>query len=335
MKNIVIIGGGTGTFTLLAGLRKFPSNNTVIVSSADDGGSTGVLRRDLGVMPVGDIRQCLVGLSYTDDAIRDLFSYRFDRGALAGHTVGNIILAGLEKTTGTMEKAIAVAGALLNVRGAVLPVTTRPTTLSAVYADGRTVSGEHHIDEPTRRNATGITGLKLTPSVSASPRVLTALEQADAIVFGPGDLYTSVLPNLLPRGVVERIRASTAKKIVVANIMTKPGQTDGFAASDFVRVIGEYLSRTSGLRKNAPCLPDVALVNTKRPDAPSLAHYKKQGAAPVAADSAAIRAMGVEVIAGDMLSRRVVRRVAGDALTRSILRHDSDKTAKIIWKLLS
>lgn len=330
MKNIVIIGGGTGTFTLLAGLRKFPSNNTVIVSSADDGGSTGVLRRDLGVMPVGDIRQCLVGLSYTDDAIRDLFSYRFDRGVLAGHTVGNIILAGLEKTTGTIEKAIAVAGTLLNVRGAVLPVTMSPTALSATYTNGRKVSGEHNIDEPARRSTAGITGLKLAPSAPANPRVLDALEQADAIVFGPGDLYTSVLPNLLPRDIAERIRASAAKKIVVANIMTKPGQTDGFAASDFVRVIGEYLSH-----KGVPCLPDIALVNTKKPDAPSLAHYKKQGATPVAADLVTIRAMGVSVIAKDMLSRRTVRRVAGDALTRSTLRHDSDKTAKIIWKLIS
>lgn len=330
MKNIVIIGGGTGTFTLLAGLRKFPANNSVIVSSADDGGSTGVLRRELGVMPVGDIRQCLVGLSYTDDALRDLFSYRFDRGSLAGHAVGNIILAGLEKTTGDIEKAIAVASALLNVRGAVLPATLAPTTLSAVYADGRRVSGEHRIDEPAIHRAVSITALKLTPAVPANPRALVALEQADAIIFGPGDLYTSVLPNLLVKGVAERIRASAAKKIMVTNIMTKPGQTDGFAASDFIRVITAYLSK-----KGSACAPDIALVNTKKPDAASLAHYKKQGAEFVAPDSAIIRSLGVSVVAADMLSRRAYRRVQGDALTRSILRHDSDKTAKIIWKLIS
>ncbi|MFY9463160.1 MAG: gluconeogenesis factor YvcK family protein, partial [Candidatus Sungiibacteriota bacterium] len=209
MKNIVIIGGGTGTFTLLAGLRKFPTNNSVIVSSADDGGSTGVLRRELGIMPVGDIRQCLVGLSYTDDAMRNLFSYRFDRGTLAGHTVGNIILAGLEKTAGSMEKAIALAGAMLNVRGAVLPVTLVSTTLAATYADGKKVSGEHLIDEPRTHRTSPIVSLKLTPAAPANPAALTALEKADAIVFGPGDLFTSVLPNLIVKGVAERIRASS------------------------------------------------------------------------------------------------------------------------------
>ena len=330
MKNIVIIGGGTGTFTLLAGLRKFPTNNSVIVSSADDGGSTGVLRRDLGVMPVGDIRQCLVGLSYTNDAIRDLFSYRFTHGTLAGHTVGNIILAGLEKTAGDIEKAIALAGTLLNVRGAVLPVTLTPTILSATYRDGRTVRGEHHIDEPRTRRTSPIVSLKLTPTVPANPAALAALEKADAMVFGPGDLFTSVLPNLLVKGVAERIRASSAKKIVITNIMTKPGQTDGFSASDFIRVIAAYLSI-----KTAPCIPDIALINTKKPPASRLAQYKKQGAAPVTPDSTAIRALGVAVIAADMLSRHAYRPPAGDHLARSALRHDSDKTAKIIWKLIS
>src|SRR5271165_4461323 len=131
MKNIVIIGGGTGTFTLLSGLREYPSNNTVIVSSADDGGSTGVLRKELGVMPPGDIRQCLVGLSYTQDEMKELFNFRFDKGSLAGHSVGNIIIAALEKITGSVDEAINLSSKMLNVRGQVVPVTLKPTLLSA------------------------------------------------------------------------------------------------------------------------------------------------------------------------------------------------------------
>lgn len=330
MKNIVIIGGGTGTFTLLAGLRKFPTNNSVIVSSADDGGSTGVLRRELGVMPVGDIRQCLVGLSYTDKAMRDLFSYRFDRGSLAGHTVGNIILAGFEKTTGDREKTIALAAAMLNVRGAVLPVSLTPTTLAATYADGRRVSGEHHIDEPRTRRTASIVSLKLTPAAPANPAALAALEKADAIIFGPGDLYTSVLPNLLVRGVADRIRASSAKKIVITNIMTKAGQTDGFRASDFIRVIGSYIAK-----KGAASPVDIALINTKNPPASGRAQYQKEGARFVTPDAPAIRALGVAVVAGDFLSATAHQRAAGDRLARSTLRHDSDKTARAIWKIIA
>lgn len=330
MKNIVIIGGGTGTFTLLAGLRKFPTNNTVIVSTADDGGSTGILRRELGVMPVGDIRQCLVGLSYTEPVMRDLFSYRFAKGSLAGHTVGNIILAGLERVTGDAEKAIEIGSTMLNVRGAVVPVTRFPTVLAAAYADGRKVSGEHRIDEPHASRAAPITALTLTPSAPANPRALAALASADAIIFGPGDLFTSVLPSVLVKGVADRIRASSAKKIVITNIMTKRGQTDGFQASDFIRVIGEYLSKKG---KNCPI--DTAIINNKKPASGALARYHQEGARYVTPDATRIRSWGVRVVAADLLSRRTFRRASGDRLQRSFLRHDSDKTAKLIWKLIA
>src|SRR4051812_16786495 len=146
MKNIVIIGGGTGTFTLLNGLRKYPSNNSVIVSSADDGGSTGILRKELGVMPPGDIRQCLVGLSYTQKEMQELFNFRFNAGSLKGHTVGNIILAALDKIAGT-EEAINLAGKMLNVRGQVVPVSLSPTILSAQLKNGKKLIGEHNIDD--------------------------------------------------------------------------------------------------------------------------------------------------------------------------------------------
>ncbi|MEK7541842.1 MAG: gluconeogenesis factor YvcK family protein [Patescibacteria group bacterium] len=329
MKNIAIIGGGTGTFTLLAGLRKFPSNNTVIVSSADDGGSTGVLRRELGVMPVGDIRQCLVGLSYTDARMRRIFSYRFEKGSLAGHTAGNILLAAAEKTTGSIAEAIALAGKMLNVRGAIIPVTLFPTRLTATYSDGRKVAGEHKIDEPKNPSRASITGLALSPSGPANPQALAALRRADAIIFGPGDLFTSVLPNLLASGVREAVAHSRAKKILITNIMTKPGQTNGFRASDFVRTLNDYLA----IGGTAHPI-DTAVVNSKKPAASLLIPYRKQKAAYVEPDTAAITALGVDAAAGDFLARRVFARPRGDRLARSALRHDSDKTARIIWKLL-
>lgn len=330
MKNIVIIGGGTGTFTLLAGLRKFPSSNTVIVSSADDGGSTGVLRRELGVMPVGDIRQCLVGLSYIEPTMRELFSYRFASGSLAGHTAGNIILVALEKITGGIEDAIRTAAQMLNIRGEIVPVTLVPTTLSATYADGKKVTGEHNIDEPRRPSRAGITGLHLTPAASANPRALAALERADAIIFGPGDLFTSVLPNILVKGIKERIAASRATKIIVTNIMTKAGQTGGFRASDFVRVTNTYLA----VGKKAYPL-NVAIVNNKKPDTALLAAYKKQKSEYVEPDIAAIASLGVAPTAADLVARGTFGKTKGDRLQRSMLRHDSGKTAAAIWKLIS
>ncbi len=330
MKNIVIIGGGTGTFTLLAGLRKFPSNNSVIVSSADDGGSTGVLRRELGVMPAGDIRQCLVGLSYTDPEMRKIFSYRFAGGSLAGHTVGNIMIAAAEKVTGGIEQSIALSAKMLNVRGSVLPITLFPTKLSAVLADGTVVVGEHHIDEPGRARKSPIASLRIKPSAPANPSALSALKKADAIIFGPGDLFTSVLPNIIVKGVSEAIRASSAKKILVTNIMTRQGQTDGFRASDFARVLATYLGT-----KASACPIDIVLVNNKKPDAKLLAHYRKEKAQFVEPDIERVKKMGIVPVVADFLSREAFGRASGDPLKRSVVRHDSDKTALAIWKLIS
>ncbi|MFA5953998.1 MAG: gluconeogenesis factor YvcK family protein [Patescibacteria group bacterium] len=330
MKNIVIIGGGTGTFTLLSGLRKFPVNNTVIISSADDGGSTGRLRTELSVMPAGDIRQCLVGLSYTDEALKKLFNYRFDKGSLSGHTVGNILLAALEKITGNVESAIAASAKLLNVRGEVLPVTLFPTKLSARLKNGNTIVGEHRIDEPTAKHRSPIVGLSLSPSAPANPRALDAIRHADAIVFGPGDLFSSTLPSLLVRGVKEAILKSSAKKVFIVNIMTKSGQTDGFSASDFVQTFNSYLSQDK-----KTFVVDAVIVNTKKPGAADLVRYRKTGATLVQTDAANLRKFGARVIAAPLVSSRSFKRANGDTLTRSFLRHDENKIAKIIWEIVS
>ncbi len=328
MKTVVIIGGGTATFTLLTGLRQFPTNNIVIVSTADDGGSTGVLRRDLGIMPYGDIRQCLMGLSYTVPALTKLFAYRFDAGSLKGHNAGNIILAALQKVTGGPEGAIAEAARLLNVRGEVLFVSKQPTTLSAKLKDGTVIRNEHELDEPVSRKRAPIEKLMLTKS-EANPRVLDAIARADAIVLGPGDLYTSTFPNLLVPGIAEAIKASPARKILVTNIMTKLGQTDGFRASDFVREANHYLGAEDG----SPTVKTV-IVNTKKPRPDIRARYQKEHARFVEPDVEHIKKLGVEVIAKPVISNHMHKKAKGDALTRSLIRHDAEKTAEIIWNLI-
>ena len=328
MRTIVIIGGGTATFTLLKGLRQFPTNNIVIVSTADDGGSTGVLRKDLGVMPMGDIRQCLVGLSYTVPALQDLFMHRFDRGTLKGQSVGNILLAGLQEVTGSPEGAIAEAARLLNVRGEVLFVSKEPTTLSAKLTDGTVIKSEHELDEPVTKKRAPIAKLMLSKA-TANPRVLDAIARADVIALGPGDLYTSTFPNLLVPGVAEAIKNSKARRILITNIMTKLGQTDGFRASDFVHEANKYLGASEGIS-----VIDTVIVNTKKPEASTLAMYKKEKASVVEPDTDAIKKTGAKVIAEAVISNHVHKKQNGDALKRSLIRHDAEKTAEIIWNLI-
>jgi uncharacterized cofD-like protein len=323
MKNIVIIGGGTGTFTLLSGLRKFPTNNSVIVSSADDGGSTGRLRKDLGVFPPGDLRQCLVGLSYTEEHLKDLFNYRFENGELKGHTAGNIIISALEKITGSVDTALVLASKILNVRGEVLPVTLKPTLLTAIFKNGKVIKGENKIDEPRkiRNPKSEIRSLQLTPNISANPKAIEAIKNASVVVFGPGDLYTSILPNLLPKGVREALDTSHAKKVLVSSLMTKSGQTNGFSAKEFVEVTNSYLGKKK---------LDTVIVNTKKPDSKALLMYKKTGAEFV---EPVKNLSNVEIISADLLSNQIFQKSKGDILHRSLLRHDSDKLAKVIYEL--
>jgi uncharacterized cofD-like protein len=322
MKNIVIIGGGTGTSTLLQGLKKYPVDLSVIVSTADDGGSTGILRRELGVVPPGDIRQCLLALSNADEEVKDLFNLRFFSGSLKGHNAGNIILAGLEKITGNIGDAISMAADLLKAKGSVYPVTVKPTTLTAVLRNGKKIIGEHNIDEPRGNLKLKIKNLKLEPNQPANHKALMAIKSADVIVFGPGDLYTSTIPNFLVKGIREAVNKSKAKKVFISNIMTKHGQTDGFKASDFVRELKRYLQARI----------NVVLVNNKRPDSKHLLAYKQELAEFVEPDLKT--GDGLRVIAANFISKEVFKKSAGDSLKRSMIRHDSKKLAKIIWGLI-
>jgi uncharacterized cofD-like protein len=326
MKNIVIIGGGTGTSTLLLGLKKYPAHLSVIVPSWDDGGSNGRLRSELNSFPYSDARQCLVALAEGGQTLKQLFGYRFSQGSVSGHTVANLMLAALEKITGGPEQAIATAARLLKTKGEVLPVTLKPTVLSAVYSNGKKIIGEHNIDERTgiRNEELEIRNLQLKSNGSANPKAIAAIKNADLIIFGPGDLHTSILPNLLVLGVAEAINKSKAKKVLVINIMTKFGQTDGFKVSNFVSELEKYLGGKL----------DVAIVNNKVPGGKLLKRYSQEKAKPVKMDDGGIKKFSPKIVVADLLSDNVFSKSNGDKLKRSFLRHDSDKLAKLIWKNL-
>ncbi len=324
MKHIVIIGGGTGASILLSGLRDFPVRISVIFSTADDGGSSGQLRRELQVLPPGDLRQGLLALSQTDPAFRRLLAYRFEQGFLKGHVVGNIALAALEKIFGAPEPAIAAATKILKVKGELAPVTLFPTTLSAVLENGRKIVGEHNLDEPRHDGNLRIKSLNLTPSSPANPRALRLLRQADAIVFGPGDLYTSILPNLLVKGIKPAIKKARGRKVLVTNLMTKYGQTNKFKASDFLYNLEKYLGKG---------IIDLMVVNTKKPSRPWLLRYRKRRSEFVGPDMAKLRSRGLSVAAAPLLSETIFAKSQADRLVRSYLRHDSRKLAKILYRV--
>lgn len=245
MKNVVVIGGGTGVFNVLSGLKEYPYNLAAIVSMADDGGSTGVLREEFGILPPGDIRRVLVALSNTDNKIlSQLFNFRFEEGKLLkGHSMGNLLLTALERITGSFDKALKQAVKILNVKGKVIPVTLQQTRLYAELENGKVIKGESNIDIPKHDGNLKIKRIFLKPEVAANPDAIRAINNADVIILGPGDLYTSVLPNLIVDKLFSHIRSSRAKKIYVVNIMTKFGETNNFKASDFVSVVDNCLGK--------------------------------------------------------------------------------------------
>ncbi len=323
-KSIVIIGGGTGTSTLLSGLKKFEVNLTAVVSSSDDGGSSGILRKELGVFPPGDLRQCLLALSDAPQSTKDLFHMRFSQGALKGHNLGNLIIAGAEKLTGGVSRAVLDVAELLQVTGRVLPVTLNPTTLVAELSNGKKIIGEHNIDERKNNLRFKIKDLRLERQIKANPEVIKALTNADLIVFGPGDLYTSVFPNLLVPGIVNAIHTAKAKKVFVINIMTKPGQTDGFTAFDFVSELKKYLRGDI----------NAVVINTKKPAPALLERYRKAGAKFVELNKKTFLNKEMKILKKDLLSDIIYKRSMGDVLERSFIRHDPDKLAKVIYDLL-
>ena len=320
MKSIVTIGGGTGQFSLLTGLKKYSVRLTAVVGMADNGGSTGVLRDELGVLPPGDIRQCLVALSEADLIMRDLFNYRFDSGGLKGHNFGNIFLSTLEKITGSFEESVRVAGMVLATRGTVIPVTTANVSLVCGSGD-RVCVGEHAIttSEMTERKT-----LRLEPEGHANPKAVAAIDAADCIVIGPGNLYCSILPNLLVKGIPEAIIRSKATVVYNCNLMTTKGHTDGFSVTDYAHEIERYIGRG---RIN------YVTYNKRPPSAELLEKYAEaEGAGLVQPPAAGFGDEAFTALSADLVSSRLPIMKPGDPIRRSFIRHDPDALAAVIMQ---
>ena len=314
---IVVIGGGTGLSTLLRGLKRYSSNLTAVVTMTDDGGSSGLLQKQMvgGILPPGDIRNCLVALADAEPLMQELFQYRFatkDEGdGLSGHSFGNLLIAAMADITGDFEKAVEATSNILAIRGRVLPSTTEGVVLVGEMADGREVTGETAI----AHDPAAIRRIKLCPDTPRPlPEGLEAIREADIIVMGPGSVFTSVVPNLLVTEIAQAVAQSRALKAYVCNVMTQPGETDGFSASDHVQAIEAHAGRR---------VFDYVLVNTARPTAEMMARYTKTGAEFVNPDAEVIAARGYKAVKGSFISQSAV------------VRHDPDKLAKALLRLWS
>jgi uncharacterized cofD-like protein len=322
-KKIVVIGGGTGTFVALSGLKDYDVRLSAIVTMMDSGGSTGRLRDQLGVLPPGDVRQVLVALSESDEIWRELFTFRFSNGELRGHNFGNIFLSTLEKMTGSFEKAIEVASGLLQAKGNVIPVTFKHSELCVELADGRIIEGETHIDEPVENERDPIKRAFLKPKAKANKKALQAIKEADLILIGPGDLYTSLLVNILVYGIPDALGNTKAKVAYILNLMTKFGQTTHYTASDHVYDLEKYLGKN---------VLDTVLVNTQRPDKEAIKWYGKHNEEPVVDDIVSTNYF--KVTRRKLLSQDKIDKKNQDNLKRSFIRHDPQKLAKAVISLL-
>lgn len=328
---IVVIGGGTGLSTLLRGLKQYTNNITAIVTVTDDGGSSGRLRHDYKMLPPGDIRNCLVALADAEPLMQELFQYRFSSetgdsaqsNSLEGHSFGNLLIAAMTAITGDFEDAVRQTSRVLAIRGRVLPSTVDHVNLKATFEDGTEETGETKIAAKkipishmalVRADDAG-TGAE-PEEMEAEPldEALEAIDTADAIVIGPGSLYTSLLPNFLVSGVTQRVAESRALKIYVCNVMTQPGETQGFTASDHVK----SLTHHAGMR-----LFDYVLVNSEQPPETALRRYSGVGAEWVRPDLDEIRHLGLRPIKGSFISRS------------NVVRHDADKLARMIIRMVN
>jgi uncharacterized cofD-like protein len=313
---IVALGGGTGLSTLLRGIKTYSANITAVVTVADDGGSSGRLRREIGVLPPGDIRNCLAALADEETLLAELFQYRFQGGTgLSGHSFGNLFLAAMADITGDLEQAVVASSQVLAVRGEVLPATLTDVTLWAELADGRRIQGESSIAE-ARGKIVRVGCVPETPP--PLPRVIEAIAKAEVIVIGPGSLYTSVIPNLLVPDIVEAIARSSALRIYVCNIMTEPGETDGYTVSDHILAI----DRACGDRP----VFDAVVVQKSKPSARSLIRYAQKQSHPVDLDLDVVERLGRHIILANIMSED---RESG------MVRHDSLKLARTLAQQFS
>jgi len=307
---IVVIGGGTGLYVLLRGLKKFTSNITAVVTVFDTGGSSGRLRKELGVLPPGDIRNCLVALATAEPLMERLFQYRFTNGSLKGHSFGNLFISAMSEVSGDFIKAIEKSSEILAIRGKVLPSSLENVTLSAKMKEGIVIKGETEITQSSKV----IDKIYLEPSpVLPLPETLEAIQRAEVIVLGPGSLYTSIICNLLVEGIPEAIINSRALKIYVCNLMTQKGETDNYTASQHLKEVVKYLGSN--------CV-NYIIANSAKIDTKLKKRYAQEGSYQVEVDESEILKTGVKLISRELW------------LSQNLARHDSNMLAQTIIDLI-
>jgi uncharacterized cofD-like protein len=311
---VAVMGGGTGNFTVLAGLKLYKSLElSAVVSMVDDGGSTGILRNEFGILPPGDVRQCMIAMSEESALIQKLFQYRF-KGSIGNHNFGNLFHLALSEITGSEENAVAEMSRILKIAGEVVPVTWENIRLKAELEDGTIVDGETNIDLPKHDPNLRISRIFLSRPANANPRAISSLQEADSIIISPGDLFTSTLPNFLVDGIKETFSSSRALKIYVCNLMTKHGETLGFSAADHVRAVHQYIGKR--------CI-DAVIVNSSDILDERILEYAKEHSHPVKYDIQSLLDEGVTmVVESDVVS------------PYSLVRHDSGKIAWELFKLM-
>jgi uncharacterized cofD-like protein len=318
MKKIVVIGGGTGNFVVLKGLKNFPVEISAIVSMADDGGSTGILRDELGVLPPGDVRQCIVALSNSSRLMRSLMNYRFESGGLEGHSFGNILLSALEKVTGSFEKAVEEVSRIMYIKGKVLPVTTHQTRLNMVLKNRKLLQGEKEI-YLSQEIDQGYHSIYLEPFPKANKEALAEIKHADMIVMGPGGLHTSLIPNLLVEGIKEALIDSHAKKIFIVNLMNRKGQTTNFAVSHYLQELVRFIGTD---------IFDYVIVNKQKPPKELIECYAQEG------ELVENDLQDPRVIEADLLGE-IEKKFSKDLIKRNLIRHDSQKLAQELMHLVN
>lgn len=308
---IVVIGGGTGLSTMLRGLKYYTSNITAIVTVGDDGGGSGALREDLGMLPPGDIRNCILALADTEPLMEDLLQYRFTEGRLKGQSFGNLFLAAMDGVSDNFVGAVQKMSSVLAVTGKVLPVTLDDMKLMAQLDNGNVVEGESDIPEEAFKQKSKINRLMIVPE-DAKPleEALQAIKDADAIVMGPGSLYTSVIPNLLVKGIVSEIKKSSAYKIYISNVMTQPGETDGFKVYDHIKVLKKYGGKD---------IVDCVIANNGSISDDMKKKYKDKNSDIVTIDRDKLKDFGIEIVEKNLIK-----------VSKGTIKHDSDYLAQVL-----
>lgn len=313
---IVAIGGGTGLSTMLRGLKQYSSNLTALVTVADDGGGSGMLRDDLGMLPPGDIRNCILALADTEPIMQKLLQYRFQDGMLKGQSFGNLFLAAMDGISDSFEEAVKKMSDVLAVTGTVLPITLDDVRLCAEIENGETILGEHNIGHRNRESRERINKVFFNQSnVRPLEEAIASIMEADIVVLGPGSLYTSIIPNLLVEGVCEALFKTRAIVVYVCNVMTQPCETEEYTLSDHIRAIEKHSKKG---------IIDFCVVNTAPIPQELSERYRQDGAELVRVDYDVVGKMGIELITGDF-----------KAVNNNYVRHDSNKLAKKIIELVS